>query len=229
MESRFNRRRWSWLVLLATPSFVAAGLALSACRGRALHAANALPDVGAVAGEVETEQADANPQATGPADLPRDDTAQTGIDSSSSPCSAVTGGYGACAGVLGWGFDGKVCRPWHGCSCAPDCARLFSTARACAQACRAQGGCNPEALVSRGVATFAVGHTCESLEACVPAGIEGELGLDIVGSCQTGGICGDVQTCLLEVPDVIDEALWDRYCAASLIAGVRIECFSRIL
>jgi hypothetical protein len=38
-----------------------------------------------------------------------------------------------------------------------------------------------------------------------------------------------LETCPLKVPGTIDQASWDDYCRASLISGVRLECFARIL
>jgi hypothetical protein len=190
----------------------AVALALPTCASPVLRTTKASTDGGETTPRPELDAGDAG-----------------AMDTSSSPCTIVGGQYGACDKVLGWGFDGKVCRPWSGCDCTPDCARIFPTAHECAQACREQGGCNTDALVSQGIARFAIGGSCDSLEACVPAGLEGELGLVFAGNCRSHGTCGDLETCLIEVPSPIDQASWDDYCRASLISGVRLECFSRIL
>jgi hypothetical protein len=211
-------RRWLWWALLATVAcFAAATLVLLACGTHALRPNRASTDVGASSGSDATS-------------LDREANAiTTAIDTSSSPCSVVGGKYGACDTVLGWGFDGKVCRQRTGCDCTPDCAQLFPTAQQCAQTCRKAGKCNSEALIGHGIATFAIGGSCDSLLACVPAGLEEEVGLQLAGTCQPGGTCGDLQTCPLKVPGTIDQSLWDDYCRASLISGVRLECFQRLL
>jgi hypothetical protein len=228
MESKTGRRRWRGFVLLAAACLGAVGLTLLACRGRALQGANTSADVRAAAEESGAQRPDVSASATEP---PPDDTRPAAVDSSSSPCSVVSGNYGACDAVLGWGFDGKVCRRWSGCDCGPDCARLYPTALACAQACRMRGGCNSDALVSQGIGRLVLGGSCYALLACVPAGLEGELGLDLPDSCPGGGPCADGQSCLLKVPadGTIDEALWDRYCTASLVSGVRLECSGSLL
>jgi hypothetical protein len=221
MESKAGHGRWRWLAMVAALCFGAGGLGLLACGGHSLPTAHPSADA---AGVLEDSG-----MATDAKVLAWEDAGSIASDSSRSPCPTVTGNYGACEAVLGWGFDGKVCRQWSGCDCAPDCGRLFPTAQTCAQACRAQGACNSEALVSGGIAHFAVGESCDSLLACVPAGLEGQLGLDLAGNCQAGGICAAAQTCLLKLPPVIDQADWDRYCTASLISGVSIECSKRLL
>jgi hypothetical protein len=226
MELGSGRCRCLGVLPLAAAFF---GVALIACKGRAFHGANTSQDAGAATDGEGMQRLDASAQATETEDAPPEDTRPNATDASTSPCSAVTGNYGTCDVVLGWGFDGKVCRQWRGCDCASDCARLFSTAHACAQACQMEGGCNGEALVSGGIARFGVGGSCDSLLACVPAGSEGELGLALAGACRTDGTCAGAQTCPLELPGVIDQALWDRYCTASLISGVRIECVQRLL
>ncbi len=229
MDSGTGRRRWMGLVQLAIVCFGVGGLALFNCRGQVLQVANTPTDARAAAEESDTQRPDVSAPDT---EMPPDDKGPSVLDLSSSPCSGVGGNYGACSAVLGWGFDGKVCRQWSGCDCAPDCARLYPTALACAQACRMQGGCNSEALVSQGIGRLVLGGSCYCLLACVPAGLEGELGLDLPDSCPGGGPCGDGRSCLLKVPaddSIIDEALWDRYCTASLISGVRLECSDLLL
>jgi hypothetical protein len=204
------RARLASLAIVAC--FAAALPALSACGSSVLRTTKAGADAGETSPQPGPDEGDAS-----------------ALDASSSPCSIVGGQYGACDKVLGWGFDGKVCRQWNGCDCAPDCAQIFPTAHECAQSCRREGGCNTDALVSQGIARFAIGGSCDSLEACVPAGLEGELGLALTGDCQSGGTCGDLQTCPLKLSSPIDQESWEAYCRASLIAGVRLECFARML
>jgi hypothetical protein len=214
--------RWPWLVLLGMVAcFGAVVLGFLACGSHGLHVTQGSIDVAV------TEPGGASGDE--PTAAVRVEAGTTAADTSSSPCSIVSGKYGACDQVLGWGFDGKVCRQWTGCDCAPDCAQMAASAQGCAQTCRKQGRCNTEALVSRGVATFAIGGSCDNLVACVPAGLETELGLQLAGSCQSGGTCGDVQTCPVEVAGAIDQAQWNDYCTASLVSGVRLECFQRLL
>lgn len=203
--------------------------ALVACGSRAFRASDASNDGGIDANGEGVLPLDAGSQETGVWDSPRGESPPNVTDVSSSPCPAATGLYGACERVLGWGFDGKVCRQWAGCDCSPDCSRLFPTAYACAQACQVRGGCNLESPVGKGIARFAVGGSCDSLVACLPAEPVVELGLDLAGVCRVDGICAEAQTCPITVPDAIDQAQWGRYCTASLIVGVRIECFQRIL
>ncbi len=147
-----------------------------------------------------------------------------GASGSSALCPSVTGQYGGCAVVLGWGFDGSRCRQYSGCACAPDCRRLYPNVRECALACRANGYCNTDALVGTGIAAdLVVGQGC-GFTICVPEGLETELGLDLVGDCQVQSSCPGALTCRL-ASGTVDETLWDRLCTASIIPGVEVQCF----
>ena len=219
MMKESGQVHWVRVFLIAAAfSTVIVALALHACNGRIASGVKGPNDLGVLPGDagaalfdLGTTHADTQP-------------AVKGDTSTITFCPSVTGSYGDCQASLGWGFDGKVCRSYTGCGCGPDCDRLFPTAKECAQACAKQGYCNTRALVGSGIARFSVGGTCDSLVACVPTGLEGELGLERTGGCLANPVCDGALLCVLKNPVTIDADFMNRACVDSILDGVTISC-----
>lgn len=157
--------------------------------------------------------------------------ASTGDGGAGAPggvCVQVSGDYGDCEVALGWGFDGERCQSYSGCSCEPDCDRLFDTALDCALACQGEGHCREAALHSGGIAgPVEIGALCDDLEVCTGQASEDDLSelFDVAGECGSGsGSCQAGNTCLLARRGTLTEAEWNAICTASLLPVDSIIC-----
>lgn len=141
-------------------------------------------------------------------------------------CLQVSGDYGDCKALLGWGFDGERCQSYSGCSCEPDCDRLFDTALDCARNCQGEGHCREAAFQSGGIAgPVELGALCDDLEVCTGQASEDDLAelFDVAGECESGR-CQAGNTCLLARRGTLTEAEWNALCIASLLPIDSIIC-----
>ncbi|MCZ6795220.1 MAG: hypothetical protein O7J95_16570 [Planctomycetota bacterium] len=86
-------------------------------------------------------------------------------------------GVGACEALLGYRWDGRVCRPVVGCECeGPDCDRLFASSEECADAVAScPRDCEPMDVTPLGLCDVILGHVwngafCEALSGCTSEG-----------------------------------------------------------
>jgi hypothetical protein len=123
---------------------------------------------------------------------------------------------------------GQRCRPLGGCGCAPDCEAIFPSAVDCALVCSAQGQCNQDVLVGRGlVQQTAQGSWCDNLDVCLDnaSELDGESWFGAPVSCDGTERCSGSLTYPLARSTLIDAALWQRICATSLLPITRVECW----
>ena len=143
-------------------------------------------------------------------------------------CLAVTDGFGDCASVVGWAFDGTGCVLWSGCGCEPYCDRVFPTAAQCVSTCAEAGECNTAALAPAGIAgEFTPGAYCDEVVACASWFIESDLDrvLPLSSACESTSQCPVTMTCPAQVSGTLDAAAWSTVCAASLLPGVNLTCW----
>jgi hypothetical protein len=148
-------------------------------------------------------------------------------DAGASSCAVVSGVYGDCAAIVGWGFDGAVCRQYSGCGCGPDCGHLFSSAAECAASCARDGHCTAAALTGGGIAKrFAKGDFCDDVIACASSATEAAVSqlVSLSGACAKAPQCS-LLTCSTSLTGTIDGQVWQNVCAASLLPDVTITCW----
>jgi hypothetical protein len=155
------------------------------------------------------------------------DAAPMDADFSACPVLEPTA-YGDCANVLGAVFDGRHCVPVSGCDCGADCAAFFPTVESCATGCAAVGRCNTDKFRAPEL-PLRVGYFCDLVEPCGDndAATLAEV-LSIWPTITCGGsetycICPTTLMCYAQSV-VLDEDLYRRACAITLLAG--IDCVS---
>lgn len=158
-------------------------------------------------------------------------TASTGSSSSGGggdACVDVSGDYGPCEAIIGYGFDGSTCRAFSGCNCAPHCDDFAPDPVACALGCAAAGECNADALHAAGINKDPVvqGSFCDELDACTTDPEYTAWLTQIFGAfdCEANQFCGPLQTCHVAWQGELDAALWPKVCAASLLPGADLKC-----
>ena len=158
-------------------------------------------------------------------------TASTGSSSSGGggdACVDVSGDYGPCEAIIGYGFDGSTCRAFSGCNCAPHCDDFAPDPVACALGCAAAGECNAAALHPAGINKEPVvqGSFCDELDACTTDPEYTAWLTQIFGAfdCQPNQFCGPLQACHVAWQGELDAALWPKVCAASLLPGADLKC-----
>ena len=144
-------------------------------------------------------------------------------------CVDVSGDYGPCDAIIGYGFDGTTCRAFSGCNCAPHCDDFWPDELSCALGCAAAGGCNPAAMHPAGINKDPVqpGSFCDELDACASDPGSAEWLTKIFGKveCEPASYpCEQGQTCHLLWQGTLDEAQWSQACAASLLPGADLQC-----
>jgi hypothetical protein len=147
-------------------------------------------------------------------------------DAGASTCAVVSGEYGDCAAIVGWGFDGTVCRQYSGCGCGPDCDHVFSSAAQCAASCAKDGHCKEDALTGGGIAAgFVKASFCDEVFACGASAIEADLNqiVPLSSACEQTPRCA-LATCPTSLTGTIEGQAWQNVCAASLLPGVTITC-----
>ena len=158
-------------------------------------------------------------------------TASTGSSSSGGggdACVDVSGDYGPCEAIIGYGFDGSTCRAFSGCNCAPHCDDFAPDPVACALGCAAAGECNAAALHPAGINKEPVvqGSFCDELDACTTDPEYTAWLTQIFGAfdCEPNQFCGPLQACHVAWQGELDAALWPKVCAASLLPGADLKC-----
>lgn len=141
-------------------------------------------------------------------------------------CVDVSGDYGPCEAIIGYGFDGTACRAFSGCDCAPHCDDFAPDPVGCALGCAAAGECNEAALHPAGINKDPVvqGSFCDELDACAS---DPEALTAIFGQveCEPGNqFCAQGPVCHLSWQGQLDAALWPKVCAASLLPGADLRC-----
>ena len=152
----------------------------------------------------------------------------TGGSGGARICAVVSGDYGDCAAIVGWGFDGTVCRSYRGCGCEPDCAHIFDMAVDCIAACRAEQHCNTAALTPGGIAgEFVEGAFCDEVFACAPSYLETDLDqlIGLSSACEGTSQCATGMTCPTELSGYLYADGWDSVCSASLLPDVELTCW----
>lgn len=142
-------------------------------------------------------------------------------------CAPVSGEYGDCEAIVGYGFDGTACKPYSGCDCGSDCAHLFPSAAACASSCAAQGECNTGALLAGGIAgSFTEEAYCDEVFACAADEQQADLEmlLPLTGSCEASDTCSTAR-CSTSLAGQMDADKWTSACSASLLSGVELTCW----
>jgi hypothetical protein len=154
------------------------------------------------------------------------DLAGSGQGGHAPACSTVSGDYGDCEAVLGWGFDGDRCRLFGGCDCAPDCDKLYGTALACATACRSTGYCREATFESGGLAgPLKEGKLCDDLTVCTGTASEAELGALLeLSVCEPNAECPDATMCRVVHSGTVSAAEWGSLCTASVLPVDSITC-----
>ena len=168
---------------------------------------------------------------TGTTGEPLTGTASTGSSSSGGggdACVDVSGDYGPCEAIIGYGFDGSTCRAFSGCNCAPHCDDFAPDPVACALGCAAAGECNAAALHPAGINKEPVvqGSFCDELDACTTDPEYTAWLTQIFGAfdCEPNQFCGPLQACHVAWQGELDAALWPKVCAASLLPGADLKC-----
>jgi len=144
-------------------------------------------------------------------------------------CVNVSGDFGDCEMMLGYGFDGRVCRPFSGCGCAPYCGYFFNDLVECVSVCVQEGHCNVELFYGRALASdpFGIGDHCDEINACPSASaVPSLLELFPESLCGEGEqFCSPSISCRLFGFGVVTESVWQELCGATLIDGVgEVEC-----
>ncbi|MBA3545681.1 MAG: hypothetical protein H0T76_04290 [Nannocystis sp.] len=161
------------------------------------------------------------------------DATSSGASSSSGggglACVDVSGDYGPCDAILGYGFDGTHCRAFSGCNCAPHCDDFSPDPASCAIECAAAGECNPAALHPAGINKEPVmkGSSCDELDACVvdPESVAWLTNIFGKIECEPANYpCDQGQNCHVLWQGTLDEASWPQVCAASLLPAADLQC-----
>lgn len=156
----------------------------------------------------------------------------TGASSTGEPvggCVDVSGDYGPCDAVLGYGFDGTSCRAFSGCDCAPHCDDFAPDPVSCATSCAAAGECNDAAVHPAGINKEPpkIGSLCDEVDACTTdaARVPWLKQIFARASCEPAGYpCDQGQTCHVLWQGTLDAAQWAQICAASLLPGADLQC-----
>jgi len=143
-------------------------------------------------------------------------------------CVDVSGDYGPCEALLGYGFDGTSCRLFSGCICAPHCDDFAPDPLGCALGCAAAGACNPGAMQPAGINQDPVmqGSFCDELDACTddPEAVAWLKQIFAMVECEPAGFPCAGQNCHLLWQGALDAAQWDQACAASLLPAADLRC-----
>ena len=144
-------------------------------------------------------------------------------------CVDVSGDYGPCEAIIGYGFDGTSCRAFSGCNCAPHCDDFGPDPLSCAQDCAAAGECNAAALHPAGINKDPVveGSFCDELDGCAgdPEAVAWLTKIFGKLDCEAAAFpCGQGQNCHLFFQGTLDAAQWSQVCAASLLPGADLQC-----
>ena len=144
-------------------------------------------------------------------------------------CVDVSGDYGPCEAIIGYGFDGTSCRAFSGCNCAPHCDDFAPDAISCAIECASAGECNPSALHPAGINKDPVvkGSFCDELDACIVDAEHVAWLMKIFEKveCEAANFpCEQGQNCHLLWQGMLGEAQWPQVCAASLLPGADLQC-----
>jgi hypothetical protein len=151
-----------------------------------------------------------------------------GGSSGSKVCEVVTGSYGNCEMVLGWGFDGTACRLYSGCDCSPNCGSLFATALDCARACRLEQHCNVAKFKGGGIGSAVVeGAYCDDIFVCSGQAKAEDLAalLDLPDACETSTFCAAGMTCEYAQHAYVSSDDWNRLCMVSLLPVDSVVCW----
>lgn len=137
--------------------------------------------------------------------------------------------HGDCDLFLGYAFDGTSCRAFSGCDCGPDCDSFFASAVDCASSCAANGGCNDAAIEAAFLAMdpVQVGSHCDQVDACAVPNTDAANWLAELFpglTCEGSGPCELGQPCTLQFAGTLDEAQWQKLCAASLLPNAELYC-----
>jgi len=144
-------------------------------------------------------------------------------------CVDVSGDYGPCEAIIGYGFNGSSCQAFSGCDCAPHCDDFAPDPVSCALGCAAAGECNPAALHPAGINKDPVvqGSFCDELDACTGDAESVAWLTQIFGKveCEPANYpCEQGQNCHLLWQGKLDAAQWSQVCAASLLPGADLQC-----
>lgn len=144
-------------------------------------------------------------------------------------CVDVSGDYGPCEAIIGYGFDGTSCRAFSGCNCAPHCEDFAADPVACALGCAAAGECNEAAMHPAGINKDPVveGSFCDQLDACTGDPESAAWLMQIFGklTCEPANLgCDQGQSCTLSPHGTLDQPVWSQVCAASLLPGADLQC-----
>jgi hypothetical protein len=155
-------------------------------------------------------------------------TSGASTDGNAGACVDVSGDYGPCEAIIGYGFDGTSCRAFSGCNCAPHCDDFAPDPVTCALGCAAAGECNEAALHPAGINKDPVmaGSFCDELDACADAERLAWL-TQIFGKIEcepAGALCAGAQNCHLLWQGQLDATQWPKVCAASLLPAADLQC-----
>ncbi len=197
---------------------------------------------GITGGPTEAGTTSTGTSSTGTSSTSEPSTSTTSTSSSSSSsssgsstggsggaCVDVSGDYGPCEAIIGYGFDGTSCRAFSGCGCAPHCEDFAADPVACALGCAAAGECNEAAMHPAGINKDPVmeGSFCDQLDACTGDPESAAWLMQIFGklTCEPANIgCDQGQSCTLSPHGTLDEPVWSQVCAASLLPGADLQC-----
>ena len=139
-------------------------------------------------------------------------------------CPVVSGDYGACQAVLGWGFNGEDCQQYSGCDCGADCANLHQEIDGCTASCEGMGFCDESVFDGFGLAPdgWDVGQYCDDLSVCVASDVVPLVQALVPGAmcAPDAGLCNKDSRCVLEYGAGVSPYHISLACELSLVPGI---------